>query len=163
MGSVRAISPCRCSRRAISRIHADPRSRSRLARTSISLAVDTGGARLALPPLALETASPAIFVDRDGSPMLLDADNGVMLDAMRPAHSNSHIQVLATGLGRVKPEWPTGLPAPLENPPQVSATVHAYLDRSAGQGVTRAVARSRLRRVLPDRAGNPQDRELRSG
>ena len=54
-----------------------------------------------------------IFVARDGSPMLLDADTGVMLDAMSPAHSRTHIQILATGLGAVTPNWPTGIPAPL--------------------------------------------------
>jgi uncharacterized protein (TIGR03437 family) len=70
--------------------------------------------------------------------MLLDADSGVMLDAMNPAHSRSRVQILATGLGRVKPEWPTGLPAPTENPPQVVAKVTAYLDR-VPVDVTRAV------------------------
>src|SRR5437899_12041012 len=30
--------------------------------------------------------------------------------------SNARIQVLSTGLGRVKPDWATGIPAPLENP-----------------------------------------------
>jgi uncharacterized protein (TIGR03437 family) len=83
--------------------------------------------------IALKTVSPAIFVDPDGTPMLLDADSGVFLDAMRPAHSGAHVQILATGLGRVKPDWPTGLAAPVQNPPKVEAEVHAYLD---GQPVT---------------------------
>ena len=83
--------------------------------------------------IALKTVSPAIFVDPDGTPMLLDADSGVFLDAMRPAHSGSHVQILATGLGRVKPDWPTGLAAPVQDPPKVAAEVHAYLD---GQPVT---------------------------
>lgn len=105
---------------------------------SISLAVDASTGHLVLPPVALQTAAPAIFVDRDGSPMLLDAESGVMLDAMTPAHSRAHIQILATGLGRVKPDWPTGLAGPLENPPQVAGTVRAYLDRAPVE-VTRAV------------------------
>ena len=62
--------------------------------------------------------------------MVLDADAGVLLDAMRPARSGSRIQILATGLGRVRPEWPTGLAAPLDNPPRVVADVRLYLDGS---------------------------------
>ena len=69
--------------------------------------------------------------------MLLDADNGVMLDAMHAARSGTRIQILATGLGRVAPEWPTGVPAPLQNPPHVAGAVHAYLDRAQAE-VTRA-------------------------
>jgi len=59
------------------------------------------------------------------------------LDAGNTAHSNARIQVLSTGLGRVKPDWATGIPAPLENPPAVVATVRAYLD-GAPVAVTRA-------------------------
>ena len=61
-----------------------------------------------------------------------------MLDAMNPAHSRGRIQILATGLGAVRPDWPTGTPAPQDNPPTVVATVHAYLDRQPVE-VTRAV------------------------
>jgi len=96
---------------------------------ALSLAIDVAKGRVTLPPMRIDSASPAIFVERDGSPMLLDAANGVMLDAMTPAHSGARIQILATGLGRVKPDWPTGLAAPLANPPQVAATVQAFLDR----------------------------------
>jgi len=85
------------------------------------------------------TASPAIQLDpRDGAPLLIDADNGVLLDAMHPAHSHARIQVLATGLGSVVPTWPTGLPAPPDTPHTVAATVRAFLDRAPVQ-VTRAV------------------------
>jgi uncharacterized protein (TIGR03437 family) len=106
--------------------------------TSLSLAVDAPGGSVTLPAVPLDTAAPAIFVGQDGSPMLLDADSGVLLDAMTPARSRSHIEVLATGLGRVNPDWPTGIAAPLQNPPQVTGTVAAYLDREPVQ-VTRAV------------------------
>lgn len=78
--------------------------------------------------LPVREAAPAIFVDREGAPMALDADTGVLLDAMRPARSGSRLQILATGLGRVRPEWPTGLAAPLENPPSVVADVRLFLD-----------------------------------
>lgn len=103
---------------------------------SIGLALEAPSGKVSAG-LVVQTASPAIFVDRDGAPMLLDADSGLMLDAGNTAHSNARIQVLATGMGRVKPDWPTGLAAPLENPPAVVASVKAYLDRTPVE-VTRA-------------------------
>ena len=57
---------------------------------------------------------------------------------MNPAHSRGHIQILSTGLGRVTPDWPNGIAAPVDNPPRVAATVRAYLDRQPVE-VTRAV------------------------
>jgi uncharacterized protein (TIGR03437 family) len=104
---------------------------------SLSLAIEAGNGAVTLG-VPLQSTSPAIFVDRDGSPVALDADSGILLDAMNPAHSNSRIQLLATGLGRVNPDWQTGLAAPLENPPQVIAPVRVYLDRTPVE-VTRAV------------------------
>jgi uncharacterized protein (TIGR03437 family) len=106
--------------------------------SSISLSVSSADRQLTLPSVPLETAAPAIFVSPDGSPMLLDAETGVMLDAMTPAHSRGHIQILSTGLGRVTPDWPTGLAAPVDNPPKIAATVVAYLDRQPVE-VTKAV------------------------
>jgi uncharacterized protein (TIGR03437 family) len=106
--------------------------------STIALAVSSEGRSLTLPSVPLEPVAPAIFVARDGSPMLLDAESGVMLDAMTPAHSRGHIQILSTGLGRVTPDWPTGLAAPVDNPPRVAATVHAWLDRQPVE-VTKAV------------------------
>jgi uncharacterized protein (TIGR03437 family) len=38
------------------------------------------------------------------------------------------VQVLATGLGKVTPEWPTNTPAPIDSPPTVVASVTAFLD-----------------------------------
>jgi uncharacterized protein (TIGR03437 family) len=104
---------------------------------SLALALETsaGSVKLALP---LENVSPAIFVDRDGTPLALDADTGVLLDAMNTAHSNGRLQILATGLGAVKPEWPSGMPAPLDSPPAVVAPITVYLDRAPVE-VTRAV------------------------
>jgi uncharacterized protein (TIGR03437 family) len=78
--------------------------------------------------LALQNVSPAIFVDPEGTPIVMDASSGILLDATKPAHANTRIQVLATGLGRVKPEWPTGLAAPLTDSPRVVAPVRATLD-----------------------------------
>jgi uncharacterized protein (TIGR03437 family) len=105
--------------------------------SSLSLALRTtrGDLRVAVP---LESVSPAIFVDRDGTPLVLDADSGVLLDAMNPARSGGRLQILATGLGKVNPDWLAGVAGPADNPPVVVAPVQAYLDRSAVE-VTRAV------------------------
>ena len=103
---------------------------------NFSLALATGAGRFTLG-LPVQAVSPAIFVNRDGSPMVLDGDSGLMLDARNTAHSGTRLQILATGLGRVRPDWPTGVAAPLENPPEVAATVKAYLDHVPVQ-VTRA-------------------------
>ena len=100
----------------------------------ISLAVDNGRREFPMPVAA---ASPAIFLDRDGSPMLLDADRGVLLEPGRAARAGSRLQILATGLGRVTPRWPTGTPAPAENTPKVIAPVRVFVDRVPVE-VTRA-------------------------
>ena len=94
---------------------------------SLSLEAAAGRMTVGLP---LQSVSPAIFVDPEGTPLVMDADSGVLLDSTKPAHSNTRIQVLATGMGLVKPDWPTGLAAPQTDPPRVAALVHAYLDRA---------------------------------
>jgi uncharacterized protein (TIGR03437 family) len=102
---------------------------------AMALETSAGNLQLAVP---VETVSPAIFVDHDGTPLVLNADTGVLLDVMNTAHSNSRLQILATGLGAVRPEWPAGMPGRLENPPQVVAPVQVYLDRMPLE-VTRSV------------------------
>ena len=99
-----------------------------LSGSTVELFLETarGKTQLGLP---LEASAPAIFIDRDGTPMLLNADNGVLLDVMQPARAGSRIQILAAGLGRVTPDWPAGLAAPLDSPPKVIAPVRVYLDR----------------------------------
>jgi uncharacterized protein (TIGR03437 family) len=104
---------------------------------TVSLTASFAGNGVKLPSLPVAAAAPVIFVARDGSPMLLDADKGVMLDAMTPARSGTRIQILASGLGRVTPDWPTGIPAPLEHAPRVAGNVRVYLDRAPVE-VTRA-------------------------
>jgi uncharacterized protein (TIGR03437 family) len=104
--------------------------------SNFSLALETRTGRFTLG-LPVQSVSPAIFVNRDGSPMVLDGDSGLMLDGRSTAHSGARLQILATGLGKVRPDWPTGMAAPLENPPVVAASVKAYLDRVPVQ-VTRA-------------------------
>jgi uncharacterized protein (TIGR03437 family) len=98
------------------------------------------GDRLLAHSLPLQSVSPAIFTDRDGAPMLIDADSGLLLDASRPARSNTRVQIIATGLGRVTPDWPTGVAAPLTDPPRVNATVHAWLDREPVDVATATLA-----------------------
>ncbi len=95
---------------------------------SLRVAVEApnGGWNFGLP---LQRVSPAIFVDPEGAPFVMDAATGVMLNAMTPARSGSTIHILAAGLGRVRPDWPAGLPAPLERPPQVVAPLKVFLDR----------------------------------
>jgi uncharacterized protein (TIGR03437 family) len=107
--------------------------------SSLSLALQprAGGApmRFSLP---LEAASPAVFVDRDGTPMVLDGETGVLLDSLSPARSGSRVQILMTGLGRVRPEWPAGVAAPADGPPSVVARVRAWIDGNPVE-VTRSV------------------------
>jgi uncharacterized protein (TIGR03437 family) len=107
-----------------------------LSGSSPLLTLDLLQGRLTLN-IPLREASPAIFVDREGSPMLMDGDSGVLLDALTPAHSGSRVQILATGLGRVSPAWPTGVAAPLQTPPRVIVPVRAYLNGTPVE-VTRA-------------------------
>ena len=94
---------------------------------SLSLGAAAGPLTFQVP---LKSVSPAIFVDPEGTPLIMDASSGVLLDAGKPARAGLRIQVLATGFGQVKPDWPTGLAAPLKDPPRVAAAVHAYLDGS---------------------------------
>ena len=106
---------------------------------NLSLALETGAGRFTLG-LPVQAVSPAIFVNRDGSPMILDGDSGFVLDGRNAARSGTRLQILATGLGKVRPDWPTGMAAPLENPPAVAATVKAYLDRIPVQVTHAALA-----------------------
>jgi uncharacterized protein (TIGR03437 family) len=104
----------------------------------LMLALDSGTGGTLRFGLPLESVSPAIFIDRDGTPMLLDSDSGALLDSMTPAHAGGRLQILSTGLGRVTPEWPAGIKAPADNPPAVVATVHAFIDHQE-VGVTKSV------------------------
>jgi uncharacterized protein (TIGR03437 family) len=96
---------------------------------SVSLAFETNAGRVTLVQ-PVQPVSPAIFVGHDGAPWLYDADSGLPIDARNTAHSNGRVQIMATGLGKVRPDWPTGLAAPLEDPPVVAASIRAFLDGS---------------------------------
>jgi uncharacterized protein (TIGR03437 family) len=103
---------------------------------SVALALDTnrGPVTMGLP---VEAVSPAILLSREGAPAIFDADTEMPLDAGNPVHSQGRILIMATGLGRVQPNWPTGVPAPQQDPPAVVAPVTASLD-GAPVAVTRA-------------------------
>ncbi|MGA3257635.1 MAG: hypothetical protein ABSE35_02055 [Bryobacteraceae bacterium] len=103
---------------------------------SVGLALDTAAGSFTIP-LAVQPVSPGILVSRDGAPALFDADSDLPLDARNPAHSNGRVKILVTGLGKVQPNWPTGMLAPLEDPPAVVAAVKVFLDGAPLQ-VTRA-------------------------
>jgi uncharacterized protein (TIGR03437 family) len=105
-------------------------------RIELALQTQQGLARMGYP---LAAVSPAIFVDR-GGPLVLDAGTGRLLGSAYPARAGSQILILATGLGRVQPEWPTGLPAPLANPPATVLPVRAYLNGIPLRVVSSALA-----------------------
>ncbi len=94
---------------------------------TFSIALEGASDRWTIP-LTVKEAAPAIFVDSDGSPLVLDAESGLVLDPKIAVYAGSTVQILATGLGKVTPEWPTGQPAPLDAPHNVAGTVTAFLD-----------------------------------
>ncbi len=93
----------------------------------VSLSLQTAG-RTVRRDLPVQPVSPVIMVARDGAPMLWDAETGLPLDLRNGSRRSAKVQIWATGLGKVRPEWPTGTEAPLENPPAVVAEVKAFLD-----------------------------------
>jgi uncharacterized protein (TIGR03437 family) len=103
---------------------------------NVSLALQTNSGTITLG-LPVQPVAPAIFIGSDGTPMLYDADSGLPLDGRNPGHSNGRIQILAAGLGKVRPDWPTNVPAPSDNTPVVAAAVQVYFDGSPLQ-VSRA-------------------------
>ncbi len=124
--------------------------------------------RWTLPPGALtfqvplRSVSPAIFVDPEGTPLIMDAASGILLDSSKPARASSRIQVLATGFGQVKPDWPTGLAAPLNDPPAGGRNGACLSGRIAG-GSDASVAGAGIRWVLFDRDPGPADYQHGSG
>ena len=106
-----------------------------LAQSQIQVPFETEPAQLQLEVnrsvrigLSVKAVSPAVFVDRDGAPLLLDPETGMMLDGTQPMQARSSLQLLATGLGRVTPDWPSGVPAPSANVPVVAVSVQAFLN-----------------------------------
>ncbi len=103
--------------------------------STVALALETANGRL-VANLPMQSVSPGILLGVGNVPMLYDADTNLPLDLRNAAHSNGRIAILATGLGKVRPDWQSGIPAP-ENAPAVVASVQAFLNGAAIQ-VTRA-------------------------
>ena len=103
---------------------------------NVTLALGTGIGNVRLG-MQVQPVSPAIFVGLDGTPILQDAETGLLLDARKAAHAGARLVVSATGLGKVTPAWPTGLAARVDNPPAVAATIRAFVN-GAPVPVTRA-------------------------
>jgi uncharacterized protein (TIGR03437 family) len=95
---------------------------------TVSLALETTGGTTSRD-LQVLPVSPAIFVGPDGVPVIFDADSGLPLEG-NVAHAGQRLQVMLNGLGKVRPDWYTGVAAPAVNTPVVTAKVQAYLDGS---------------------------------
>jgi uncharacterized protein (TIGR03437 family) len=105
---------------------------------SVRITAQRAGAAALSFGLPLRQVAPAILVDGDGFPVVIDADSGLQVDALNPVRPGARLQVLATGLGRVRPDWPAGLPAPADHPPAVVAGMRVLVD-GAPAHLTRAV------------------------
>jgi len=88
--------------------------------------------------MPLRQVAPAILTDGDGFPVIIDAGSGLQVDALNPVRPGARLQVLATGLGRVRPDWPAGMAAPADHPPEVLAGLRVLLD-GAPMKVVRSV------------------------
>ncbi len=95
---------------------------------TVSLALETT-AGIMTRDLQVLPVSPAIFVGPDGVPVIFDADSGLPLES-NVAHPGQRLQVMLNGLGKVQPNWYTGVTAPAVNTPVVTAKVQAFLDGS---------------------------------
>ena len=92
---------------------------------TLALATGRGNVRVGMQ---VQAVSPAIFVSHDGTPILQDADSGLLLDARKAAHAGARLLVSATGLGKVTPEWPAGMAARVDDPPAVTANIRAFVN-----------------------------------
>jgi uncharacterized protein (TIGR03437 family) len=106
---------------------------------SVRITAQRAGATALSFGLPLRQVAPAILVDGDGFPVVIDADTGLQVDALNPVRPGARLQIMATGLGRVRPDWPAGMPAPADRPPAVVAAVRVLVD-----GLPATVARSVL-------------------
>jgi uncharacterized protein (TIGR03437 family) len=95
---------------------------------TVSLALQTTAGTMTRD-LQVLPVSPAIFVGPDGVPVIFDADSGMPLES-NVAHPGQRLQVMLNGLGKVQPNWYTGVTAPAVNTPVVTAKVQAFLDGS---------------------------------
>ena len=94
---------------------------------ALELSAGSGNVRM---DLELSETAPVIFTDRDGAPLMLDAESGDLIDPAVALRPGMRIQILLTGLGKVEPAWPAGVAAPSQNSPRVMAPVRVWF---AGQ------------------------------
>lgn len=95
-------------------------------RISLELEWDSGSRGPITVPL--RRVSPAIFLHPDGSPFVLHAGTGALIDENYPAVPGERIHLLLSGLGAVRPNWPAGLPVPADSPPAVIAPVEVRVN-----------------------------------
>ena len=94
----------------------------------VELTFENAASQTRTMALPLRRAVPSIFLHPDGNPFVLHPGNGLFMDENNPLRPGTRFQVLLTGLGAVTPDWPTGMAAPLENPPEVLARVEALVN-----------------------------------
>ena len=100
--------------------------------------------------LPLRATSPSVLIDGDGFPVVIDADSGVQIDALNPVHPGARLQVLASGLGRVRPDSARRPARPGVAPAGGRRHCAGPARRNTGEGHPRD-ARARLRRFLSRR------------
>ena len=103
---------------------------------TVELAYSEGAEAFRYP---FDEVSPTIFVER-GEPFVMDAATGQLLDLSNPARAGARLLVLAAGLGQVRPPWPAGVPAPVDNPPAAVSPVSAYLNGERLQVISATLA-----------------------
>jgi uncharacterized protein (TIGR03437 family) len=94
---------------------------------AVALNLQAGNSSFTVP-LIVKNASPTIFVDANGAPLIVDSASSLVMDSGVAIHAGTSVGVMATGLGKVTPDWPSGVPAPLEGTPVVAGQVTAFLD-----------------------------------
>ncbi len=92
---------------------------------SVRLQLDLDGSRHVVD-MPLKRVAPAVFVV-GGEPLILDAGTGALVGWHRPAVPGGSVLVMATGLGEVEPDWPTGVPSPETDPPRPVARIRARI------------------------------------
>jgi uncharacterized protein (TIGR03437 family) len=95
-------------------------------RVLLELETKSGDSRTLV--MAARHVAPVIFLHPDGSPFVLHANNGALVDENYPAAPGERVHVLLSGLGAISPEWPAGLPAPADAPPTVVVPVEAQVN-----------------------------------
>ena len=102
---------------------------------SIRLEVSAGGQALAYP-LPVRQTSPAVLIDREGTPYVLDADSGVAIDAMNPLRGGMKSR-FSPRVWAGHSDWPAGRRRP-HGRPKVVAKVSVPIDGVTGRAAEAA-------------------------